>query len=106
MNRLQQLIEMHQQDPTDSFLRFALAKEYEKAEDWENAFSYYKGLITHQPNYVGTYYHLAKLHEVHEEWEDALRTYETGMSVAEAENDKHALRELQEAYAMLKAQLD
>jgi tetratricopeptide (TPR) repeat protein len=92
--RLEQLLGLYQQNSKDSFVIFALAKEYEKNNDKINALTYYEKLITDFPEYVGTYYHLGKLYENIEQIEKALLTYEKGISVAKSQGDMHALSEL------------
>jgi tetratricopeptide (TPR) repeat protein len=92
--RLQQLLTMLESSPKEAFLRFAIAKEYEKQADWENALSYYLKIETDSPDYVGLYYHLGKLYEQLDDFEKALSTYEKGMQVARNAGDQHALSEL------------
>ncbi len=81
-------------NPTDSFLLFALAKEHEKQADDTTALSYYQQLLTNDPNYVGLYYHLGKLYERGAQFQKAWSTYTDGMLVARNANDQHALSEL------------
>lgn len=85
------------ESPGDSFLLFAIAKEYEAAADWEQAMAYYQQLLDSDAGYVGTYYHLAKLFEKIEQPEQALDTYKKGMGIARAAGDQHALAELSAA---------
>ena len=91
--RLDQLLSMLK-NSADAFLLFAVAKEYEKANDTENAFSYYLKLTNEHPDYVGTYYHLGKLYEKKENFESANKVYEAGIKTARAQGDNHALSEL------------
>ena len=95
--RLQKLISMYSDDTTDSFVIFALAKEYENLENFEKALEHYTELRTKDPQYVGLYFHLANLYAVLEETENALKTYEEGISIAQSQNDLHALSELKNA---------
>jgi tetratricopeptide (TPR) repeat protein len=97
MSRLAQLEAMLAKSPDDSFLLFAVAKEYEKASDLEQALNFYTRLVEKDADYVGTYYHLAKLYEKIEQPERALDTYATGMEVARRVGDQHALAELSSA---------
>lgn len=91
--RLNQLLSMMGEKP-DAFILFAIAKEYEKTEDFQNALSYYLRLTQEHPDYVGTYYHLGKLYEKQEEFEKALDIYEKGMNTAKKAGDQHSLSEL------------
>ena len=94
MLRLQQLLALLESSPRDSFLLFAIAKEYEKMGDEDNALSYYLQLREADPGYVGLYYHLGKLYQRRQDLENALEAYKTGMDVAKKAGDGHALSEL------------
>ncbi len=93
-SKLDKLFSFLESSPNDPFLIFAIAKEYEKAADWDKALHYYKKLSEKHEDYVGTYYHLGKLHERLEQPQAAWDCYKKGMSVAKAQNDQHALSEL------------
>ena len=92
--RLEQLKGLLEESPHDSFLIFALAKEYEKLEELETALRHYLHLEEHDPDYVGTYYHLGKLYERMEETGLAFQTYEKGIEVTRRAGDQHAMGEL------------
>ncbi len=94
INRLDQLLKLRKESPKESFLLFALAKEYENREDWEQAKKYYHQLIEQDPKYVGCYYHLGKVYELLGDEEKALSCYTSGLKVAVEENDMHSHREL------------
>lgn len=83
--------------PTDGFIQFAIAKEYEKREDYSSAITWLQELIKMDKNYVGAYYHLAKLLEHEEKHEDALIIYDQGLQVAKNLGDQHAYAELKNA---------
>jgi len=92
--RLQQLFTFLDNNPNDSFVLFAIAKEYEKLQDGQQALQYYLKLEGEDPDYVGTYYHLGKLYELQGETTQAFATYKKGMQVARKQGDQHALSEL------------
>ncbi|MEL6717249.1 MAG: tetratricopeptide repeat protein [Bacteroidota bacterium] len=92
--RLTQIQQFLAETPNDPFLLFALAKEYEKLEQHEQAHSYYLRLTQEHPDYVGTYYHLGRLQVSFGQYEEALSTYEKGMEIAKAVGDRHAYAEL------------
>jgi tetratricopeptide (TPR) repeat protein len=94
MSRLSLLLDLLASSPKDSFLLFALAKEYEKAGDDDNALAYYLQLREGEPGYVGLYYHLGKLYQRRQDLDRALEAYKTGMDVAKKAGDGHALSEL------------
>ncbi len=91
--RLNQLLSMMGEKP-DAFILFAIAKEYEKSENLDEALSYYLKLIHESPDYLGTYYHLGKLYEKRGNIIEALKIYETGIKTARLQGDQHALSEL------------
>lgn len=92
--RLTKLFNFLEANPDDPFLLFAVAKEYEKLEVWEQALNYYQKLSEEHESYVGTYYHLGKLYERMEQPESAWNIYKKGMEVAKSQGDQHALSEL------------
>lgn len=93
-NRLEQLLTFLKENPDDSFILFAIAKEYEKLQEIPKALSYYQKLVALDPDYVGTYYHLGKLYESKDEKERALTIYQQGIDIAKKVKDQHALSEL------------
>ena len=96
-NRIDSLLAFLKEDPEDSFVRFALAKEYEKIGTLKKALDTYLELKDMDPNYIGLYYHLGGLYELLNQKEEALQTYETGIAVAKKLADFHALSELHNA---------
>lgn len=97
MDRIATLQAFLQDDPDDPFTRFALAQEYAKRGDAEEALAYYEGLVREHPDYVGTYYHLGALYRTLGRDDDALATYRAGIDAAIAAGDAHARAELQGA---------
>jgi len=97
IKRLEQLKKMLSEDPEDSFLLFAIAKEYEGLGQLDEAIKGFVTLVEKDAKYVGTYYHLAKLYEEVENGEKAIATYEAGIVMAQQLNDLHALAELKNA---------
>lgn len=97
--RIEQLLAFLAQDESDPFLRHALGLEYLKAGDLTAARAQFETVTSRFPDYIGTYYHLGKLLEQLGEQEQALVIYRQGMKRATTLNDRHALRELREAFA-------
>lgn len=97
VDRLAQLKSYYDEDPDDPFTRFALAQEYLKQGDTDQALSFFEELVDTDPNYVGTYYHLGKLYERLDRPDEALETYEQGIEVAREQGEQKALSELQDA---------
>ncbi|MFT6000747.1 MAG: tetratricopeptide (TPR) repeat protein [Neolewinella sp.] len=94
MSRKAQIEAMLTESPQDAFLRFALAKEYEKEGAHAGARKAYEALLADQPEYVGTYYHLGKILERLEEQAEAWRIYTEGIAVTKRLGEKHAMSEL------------
>lgn len=84
-------------DPKDTFVLFALAKEYEKLNVLKMAIETYEKLKQVDPDYVGLYYHLANAYVLVSDKENAAKTYEDGIEVAKKLADFHALSELHNA---------
>lgn len=97
MDRIQALREFLAEDPEDAFTRFALAAEYRKRGELDEARAFFEGLVADHPDYVGTYYHLGKLYEEVGRTDQAIETYRAGVHVAEVQRDHHARAELQSA---------
>jgi tetratricopeptide (TPR) repeat protein len=101
MDRIIKLKEFLQANPGDNFLKHALALEYIKIGDDAAARSTFEEILTLDPGYVGSYYHLAKLLERTGETGLAIQWYQKGMDAAQKAGDKHALGELRSAYEEL-----
>lgn len=101
-DRLALLLQFHEEDPNDPFTRFAIAQEYLKRGESDQALTFYETLTIDHPDYVGTYYHLGKLYEGLGRKERAISTYRVGIETAQRLRDFHARAELQDA--LLKAE--
>jgi tetratricopeptide (TPR) repeat protein len=95
--RLNKLLEFLEADPSDPFILYALATEYNTSNDLEKAFYYYNLLVDRNPDYVGTYYHLGKLYEKVLNPDKAIDIYRQGLQAARNKSDNHAYSELQSA---------
>ncbi len=95
-SRIDQLLNFLAANPTDSFVRFALALEYAKLGDDEKSLAYFKAILQDDPDYTGTYYHLGKLYERLNERESAINTYTAGLQKTAGKDEKN-YRELQDA---------
>ena len=104
-SRLTKLMTFLEVSPDDSFLLFAIAKEYEKLGVVDRALEYYLKLTTTDADYVGTYYHLGKLYEEEEANKKALAIYQKGIEIAKKIKDQHALSELMGAKMNLEMEL-
>jgi Tfp pilus assembly protein PilF len=98
MERIDKLKVFLQSSPNDSFLKHALALEYVLLGDEAGARQLLEEVLTSDPGYIGSYYHLGKLLERTGERLLAIEWYEKGMAAAKAAGDRHAYGELQGAY--------
>jgi Tfp pilus assembly protein PilF len=98
MDRIEKLKEFLQNSPNDAFLQHALALEYVKLGNDNDAEALFENIVNQTPNYVGTYYHLAKLYERNAQMQKAISIYQKGMEQAKIAKDNHALNELRMAY--------
>jgi len=98
MDRTARLQEFLQASPNDSFLQHALALEYIKTGDDERGRQMFETILSRDPGYIGSYYHLAKLLERTGEKKAAIAWYEKGMAAAKAAGDNHAHGELKAAH--------
>lgn len=98
MERIARILAFLEQNPTDNFLRHALALEYIKVGKLTEARELFEAVLKQSPDYVGSYYHLAKLLEQLNETALAIEWYEKGMNAAKLAGDNHALNELRAAH--------
>ena len=101
MSRLIQIQEMLKSEPNDSFLNYALALEYAKADDFKKAIKLIEALLIRDENYLGAYYQLGNYYEQVEEKHNAINTYTKGISIAKQQKNNKTLGELNEALLML-----
>jgi len=86
-----------EQDPKDSFSRYALALEYVKQGQTEEARREFEFVRDQDPNYVATYFQLAQLYRNLGLRHEAERTYRSGITVAMKAGDTHTREELEGA---------
>lgn len=105
-NRIATLLALLKDAPNDSFVLFALAKEYEKNGEPEKSLKWFATLKKIDPEYVGLYYHLGVLYRELGRKKEALSTFQEGIQIANKENDLHAKSELMGALQNLELELD
>jgi Tfp pilus assembly protein PilF len=101
MEKIEKLKQFLNENPGDSFLQHALALEYVKAGEDEQAKKIFEEILARDPGYVGSYYHLAKLLERRSDIQEAIACYQKGMEEAKKAADSHAYNELRSAYEEL-----
>lgn len=94
-NRMKQLQALALENPDDSFVLFAIAKEHESLGDLNLAEEKFLHLKSLDEDYIGLYYHLGQIQEALDKNEAAMATYLKGIEKAKILKDQHALSELQ-----------
>ena len=97
MSRIEKLLEYIKTSGKDSFLQHALALEYIKVGNDEEARKLFNEILLREPTYIGSYYHLGKLLERVGDYDKAIRIYQRGIEEAQKANDQHTRMELQAA---------
>ncbi len=98
MERIERLKSFLEASPDDPFLKHALALEWIKLGDDQQAKFIFEEVLNKNPEYIGSYYHLAKLLERIGDRDAAAEWYRKGINAATRANDRHALGELMVAY--------
>ena len=101
MDRISKLKDFLKANPQDSFVQHAMALEYIKLGDDEQAKGLFEAIVNREPGYIGSYYHLGKLLERNNKTEEAIKVYEKGMEEAKKAGDNHAYGELKGAWEEL-----
>jgi Tfp pilus assembly protein PilF len=101
MNRIEILSGFLQQDPNDSFSRYALALEFVKAGQIDDARREFETVLEKDPSYVATYYQLGGFYRAQGLKHEAEKTYRSGIAVAAKVGDSHTQSELEGALESL-----
>lgn len=88
-------------EPNDSFLRYALSLEYAKSNEIEKAIETIESLLINDVDYLGAYYQLGKLYEQAGNTSLAIETYKKGIAIAQKQNNRKTLGELNEALFLI-----
>lgn len=97
-DRIEKLKQFLAQAPDDCFLNHALALEWIKTGNDDEAVKLFEKNLRHDSSYIATYYHFGKLLERNGQEQKAIALYEEGMKQAKTVNDMHSYNELQGAY--------
>ena len=101
MDRKERLWAFLREHPEDLFTRHALAMEYIKTGDDKDARELLEEVLTRDPGYIGSYYHLGKLLERQGDSAGAEAVYQRGIEAATKAGDRHAAGELTTALNLL-----
>src|SRR6195952_2067503 len=93
-SRIEKLLEFMKTSDKDSFLQHALALEYIKVGNDEEARKLFNEILLREPTYIGSYYHLGKLLERAADYDKAILIYKRGMEEAKRAKDQHSYNEL------------
>ena len=101
MNRIEILKGFLDDNPKDSFSRYALALEYVKVGQNSDAVHEFETVKKNDPDYVATYFQLGQLYQKLGQTHEAEKTFRTGMTVAAKIGDEHTRSELEGALEAL-----
>jgi Tfp pilus assembly protein PilF len=101
MNRIEILKSFLKDNPDDSFSRYALALEYVKLEQNNEALQEFETVRKRDPDYVATYYQLGQLYQKLGLKHEAEKTFRTGITIAAKAGDEHTRSELEAALEAL-----
>ncbi len=99
--RLELLKRYLEEDPSDSFLRYALALEFIKLNDNNHAYQQLEKLLNDDPDYLAGYYQAGKTAESLGLKNDSIKWYSKGIEVARMLKDQHTLNELSQAMNLM-----
>src|SRR5207247_7833035 len=101
MNRIETLKGFLKDNPNDSFLRYALALEYIKLGQNDEAVREFGAVRNTDPEYVATYYQLGLLYEELGQKLDVVNKFWMGITVASKAGDEHTRSELEVALEVM-----
>ena len=104
MSRLTALQKFLEQDPNDSFTRYAIGLEHAKEKNFADAIATLEELRRRDPNYVPTYLMLGGYYRESGQREQAIAIFQEGITRARAERDLHAASELDAALDELESE--
>lgn len=99
--RKELIFDMLEKEPNDVFLNYALAMEHLATGDYTDADTQFKKVLEINPSYLPCYYQLGQVNEKLNHNGIALGYYKLGVALAQSQNNKKALGELNEAIWML-----
>jgi len=103
-NRIEQLLSFLEEEPSDAFLLYTLALEYENIGDIQ-AENYYDAVLEKHPEYLATYYRAAAYFQVKQPLK-AEMLYKIGIKLALTQGKTKTYQELKNALAVWKDDLE
>ena len=96
MSKTDQIRSMLQDDPTDTFLRYALAMELDKEGQHDESIALFEQLMQDDPPYVPAFFMLGQQLARLERLDQARTALRNGIAQARSQNDMHAAGEMGE----------
>lgn len=90
----EQIQSLLEKEPNDPFLLYALAQDYAKANEHEDAITYYQRTLDADPEYCYAYFHMARSLQSLGRDDDAVRILDVGLESAKRINDHKAVSEI------------
>lgn len=103
MSRLEKLKLMHQEDPTDQFVRYGLAMEYRSHSEFEESLELFNGLIADSPPHVPSFFMMGQMFVEMDRVDDARAILQKGIEEGKSQGDLHAAGEMKEFLATLES---
>jgi hypothetical protein len=100
-DRLNQLIRLHQAEPTDPFCTYGIALEHAKVKHHAEALAWLDKTLALDVHYCYAYFQKAKVYIERGEDAAAKSVLDTGMQAATQAGDDHARSEMAELLASL-----
>lgn len=101
LSRKDMVLQMLEKEPNDLFLNYALAQEYIGVNDYTNAELQLLKTLDLDLNYLPCYYQMGQVKERLGDLSGAVHFYKKGIELANAQGNRKALGELNEALWML-----
>jgi Tfp pilus assembly protein PilF len=94
-NRLESLLTLYKNDPSDSFLMYGIALEYISLNELDKAEEYLKNLLEKDPSYIPGYMQLGRVLENQNKTDEAKTVYIKGIKTAKNSRDKKSANEME-----------
>lgn len=101
LSRKDMVLQMLEKEPKDLFLNYALAQEYIGIEDYKNAELQLQKTLELDLAYLPCYYQMGQVKEKLGDNASAIEFYKKGIDLANAQGNRKALGELNEALWMI-----
>ncbi|MBP6335761.1 MAG: hypothetical protein KA444_09845 [Bacteroidia bacterium] len=106
ITRIEVLKKYLNEDPQDSFIRYALALELFNINELQESENLFRSLLYDDPEYLAAYYQYGKLLEIIQNFKSASEIYTKGILVAKKHNNQQTLNELKAALESIADETD